>query len=193
MHDIPCIIFAGGKSRRMGEDKALLPFGDAPSLTQYQLDKFKTHFKEVYISCKSRDKFNFDANFIEDNPHYKDNAPLIGLISVFEQLQCNEIFVLSVDTPFFENSHFEKMLQKRDTTAWATVAKSSNGAEPLCALYKKEVLPVMIEKAAQKAYKLSSLLEEFSIQYIDFSDNEIFTNLNYPAEYQKALLRNQHG
>lgn len=39
--DIPCVIFAGGKSSRMGEDKALLPFGNFKTLTQYQLTRLQ--------------------------------------------------------------------------------------------------------------------------------------------------------
>ena len=58
-----CVILAGGKSSRMGRDKALLPFRGFDSMTEYQIDKFKNHFKKIYISTKNRDKFHFKANF----------------------------------------------------------------------------------------------------------------------------------
>ena len=48
MIDIPCVIFAGGKSSRMGEDKALLAFGEFPTLTQFQLNKLQKIFKNVH-------------------------------------------------------------------------------------------------------------------------------------------------
>ena len=66
MLDIPCVIFAGGKSSRMGEDKALLPFAEFNTLTEFQLTRLKKIFKTVYISCKDKTLFEFDANFIED-------------------------------------------------------------------------------------------------------------------------------
>ena len=84
MRDVStAVIFAGGKSSRMGEDKALLPFANYPTLTEFQQDKLSTLFDEVYISAKEN-KFDFDCKVIQDND--KENSPLVGLISVFESL-----------------------------------------------------------------------------------------------------------
>ncbi len=193
MHTIPCIIFAGGKSSRMGEDKSLLPFGDFPTLTEFQLHKFQPHFENVYISCKHKEKFDFQANFIEDNPLYQTSAPFIALISIFETLQCDEIFVLSVDTPFFETEHFEKLLSHNKKEASIIVSKSSSGTQPLCAIYKKEILPIMIELNQQKRYRFSGLFDKISTKYIEFADDEIFTNLNFPQDYKTALQRSKNG
>ena len=92
MIDIPCVIFAGGKSSRMGEDKALLPFGDFPTLTQFQLNKLQKIFNNVYISCKDSSKFDFlkeneDAKFIEDVKTEDTFAPTTGFIAIFEKLK----------------------------------------------------------------------------------------------------------
>ena len=53
MIDTPLVIVAGGKSSRMGRDKALLPFGGYSSLAQFQYQKFLPIFEKVYISCKN--------------------------------------------------------------------------------------------------------------------------------------------
>jgi molybdopterin-guanine dinucleotide biosynthesis protein A len=190
MLPLPCVIFAGGKSRRMGKDKALLPFGGFQTLTEFQLHKLSPHFKEVYISCKDREKFSFDANFIEDNPNYHDSSPLIALLSIFEQLSTDKIAVLSVDTPFFNATHFQKLLKKDNKKASIIVAKSSNGSEPLCAIYKKEVLPTIRRLLTEKKYKMRALFENIQTQYVDFNEDEIFTNLNFQEDYQRALQRN---
>ncbi len=189
MIEIPCIIFAGGKSSRMGEDKALLPFGGFNTLTEYQLHKFQPYFSNVYISCKHKEKFDFQANFIEDNPRYEISAPFVGLLSVFETLRCEKIFVLSVDTPFFEPKHFEKLLYHDNKQASIIVSKSSTGVQPLCAIYKKEIIPIMIELMAQKKYRFSGVFDKIATTFVDFKEDEIFTNLNSPEDYQKALQR----
>jgi molybdopterin-guanine dinucleotide biosynthesis protein A len=44
-----CVIFAGGKSSRMGEDKSLLPFGTFSSLAEYQYNRLSNIFDIVYI------------------------------------------------------------------------------------------------------------------------------------------------
>jgi len=62
MFDLPCILFAGGKSSRMGEDKSLLPFGGYSSLAQFQYVRLSKLFTHVSISTKTADKFDFTAN-----------------------------------------------------------------------------------------------------------------------------------
>jgi len=59
------IIFAGGKSSRMGRDKALLPFGEYSTLCEYQYQRLAKIFETVHISTKEA-KFDFDAPLIYD-------------------------------------------------------------------------------------------------------------------------------
>ena len=81
------VVFAGGKSSRMGHDKALLPFGGYDSLSQYQYEKLQKMFNTVYVSAKD-DKFDFSPQLIEDK--YEQSSPLVGLISIFETIDENE-------------------------------------------------------------------------------------------------------
>ena len=57
------VILAGGKSSRMKQDKALLPFGDTNSLAEFQYRRLSKIFSKVYISSKNN-KFDFDVNII---------------------------------------------------------------------------------------------------------------------------------
>ncbi len=184
MIDIPCVIFAGGKSSRMGEDKALLPFAGFDTLTQFQLSKFTPYFKDVYIGCKDKSKFDFNANFIEDLKRYEDSAPHIGLISAFEKLESAAIAVISVDAPYFEAKHFERLYDKL-ADGDAVVSKSPNGNQPLCAIYKRSILPLLKEMTAQKKYRFAHLFEKISVKFVEFKDEGIFTNLNTAEDYEK--------
>ena len=183
----PLVIFAGGKSSRMGRDKALLPFGGYSTLTEYQIARFSPYFENIYVSCKSREKFDFEANFIEDLPHYNDCAPHIGLISAFERLHETYICVLSVDTPFFSHEAFQKLLTHTDTGADAIIAQSPRGYQPLCAAYKRSALPYLKTLSDQKRYRFSELFAQIQTSFVPFEDEEIFTNLNTPDEYQEAV------
>ena len=58
--NIPCVILAGGKSSRMGEDKSLLPFPPYKTLTHYQYQRLNKIFKNVYISSKDSSKLASD-------------------------------------------------------------------------------------------------------------------------------------
>ncbi len=183
-NDFTSVILAGGKSSRMGTNKALLPFGGFKTLTEYQIAKFSPYFTNLHISCKDKVNFDFDANFIEDLPRYKDSAPHVALISIFETLNVDTIFVLSVDTPFFNIDHFKKLYRVFDGKS--TIAKSPYGNEPLCAIYTREILPKLKELADKKKYRFADLFDRIDHKFVKFENRKIFTNLNTLQEYKGA-------
>ncbi len=170
----------------MGRDKALLPFNSYDTLTEYQYERLKPYFKKTYISCKDRKKFNFNANFIEDI-ETKEHSPLIGFISVFENIEDNAFFTLSVDAPFFNIKDFEKLYRYKDEDYDALIAKEKNGkTHPLCGIYKRSILPLFKEALSKERHKIKDILEKAKTLYIEFEEEKIFTNLNYPEDYQNA-------
>jgi len=178
------IIFAGGKSSRMGEDKALLPFGGYPTLTEFQYARLGTLFQKVYISAKDN-KFDFDCTVIKDK--YKESSPLVGIISVFETLNVEEVFILSVDAPFVNRDTIEKLLAHNESGLDAIVAQSPSGVQPLCGLYKKSILSLAYEQLEKDNHKLGDLLRLANTLYVKFDEDLPFTNLNHPKEYRQAL------
>ena len=178
------VIFAGGKSSRMGEDKALLPFAHYPTLTEFQYDKLSTLFDKVYISAKEN-KFDFDCMVIQDN--YTENSPLVGLISIFETLKAEEVFILSVDAPFVNKETIEKLLKHNESRFDVVVAESPSGVQPLCGLYKRSLLPLAYTQLEKGNHRLSDLLRLANALFVEFDEDGPFTNLNHPEEYKKAL------
>ena len=93
--NIPVVIIAGGKSSRMGRDKALLPFGNYETLVQFQYERLKKIFKDVYISWKN-EKIAITNNNIFDLDEYKNiSAPTIALLSIirfFKEHKCYFLF-----------------------------------------------------------------------------------------------------
>jgi len=188
MFSIPCIIFAGGKSSRMGKDKALLPFGESPTITQFQLQKLQKLFKNVYISCKNKDKFDFlDANFIEDVGSDNIFAPTTGFIAIFEKLKEDNFFVISVDTPFISEKEIIKIIENDNPHADATIAKLACGIQPMCGIYHRSLKNDFINMLKEDNHKLGFLLKNSNTTYVDFKDEKPFLNLNNPHEYKKAL------
>ena len=178
------VIFAGGKSSRMGEDKSLLPFGQYATLTEFQQHRLSTEFQKVYISAKEN-KFDFDCTVIEDR--YKDHSPLVGIISVFETLKVEEVFVLSVDAPFVNRDTIEKILNHNERDRDVIIAQSPGGVQPLCGLYKRSILPLAYAQLEKDNHKLGDLLRLSNTLFVKFEEDRPFTNLNHPEEYQKAL------
>ena len=176
---------AGGKSSRMEQDKALLPFGNYNSLAQYQYERLSKYFDNIYISSKSN-KFDFDIDIIEDK--YNNSSPLVALISIFETLKIEEVFILSVDAPFISQQTIEKLYKEAEDKNSVIVAKSNNGIEPLCGIYRRSILDNAKKFLNEENHRLQALLKSVDTQEVSIDANE-FMNLNYPFEYEEAKRR----
>ncbi len=185
MISLPLVIMAGGKSSRMGNDKALLPFGEFPTLTQYQISRFQTHFTSLHVSCKTKDKFDFEASFIEDNPLYRDSSPLVALATILEHFK-TPVCVLSVDTPFVTADIFETLYTKMNDTTEAIIARSPFGSHQLCAIYAPPLLSKIKTMLSQNEHKIGLLLQNSHTVFVDFKSDEPFLNLNHPSDYEHA-------
>ena len=190
---ISAVIFAGGRSSRMGEDKALLPFGNYPTLAEYQTAKLSKIFDKVYLSAKE-DKFDFECMLIKDI--FQESSPLVGLISIFETLKDDKVFILSVDVPFITEEVINQLLKHEQCSGHsldAIVARSPSGIQPLCGIYNRSILPLIYTQLKNKNHKLSELLYEANTHFMPFEDDEPFTNLNHPQEYREAIRIFEHS
>ena len=188
MFDIPCILFAGGKSSRMGQDKSLLPFGGYSSLAQFQYARLSKLFTHVFISTKTADKFDFAANFILD-PLNADYAPTSGFVGAFEKLQGDRIFALSVDSPFIDEETITKLLEADKPDFDAIIAKTPCGIHPMTGIYHVSLLEQFSRMLREGDHRLGKLLAMSNTHYVEFINEELFMNLNHPHEYHEALSR----
>jgi len=179
------VVIAGGKSSRMGEDKALLPFGSYSTLSEFQYRKLESFFDKVYISTKSS-KFPFNANLIFDK--YTSANPLNAIISALEHTK-GDIFLLSVDIPFISIDTIKKLIQKYNECPdyQVYVAKSNNGIEPTVAIYRQSILQDAKLIYKEENFKLRSFIKSFKYLEIEISNIDEFLNINTKKEYKKGL------
>ena len=185
---LPLVIVAGGKSSRMGSDKALLPFGGFHTLTEFQLNRLKPHFESLHVSAKNASKFAFDASFIEDNPTFNTHSPLVALLSILEYFQI-PVCILSVDTPFVTPEVFEVLSFHLSEESDAIIATSPCSSHQLCAIYCPSIIPIIRTMIEKNEHKIRTVLEQSRTTYVAFDDDDLFSNLNHPHEYEKAQER----
>lgn len=175
----------------MGENKAFLPFGDSPTLVQYQHDRLKKMFASVFLSVKDESKFeDLNALVIEDCHHKEVSAPTVGLINAFRQLEEeNSFFVLSVDTPFVNEKSIRRFFGVSDKSYDAVIARTPSGIHPLCGIYTRALEEPLKQMAENGEHRLMQLLEKSNVFYVDIEDEDTLLNLNTPQEYQKALAK----
>lgn len=183
---IPCVILSGGKSTRMGEDKSLLPFCNSNSLIQYQYERLKDNFEDIYISSKV-DKFNFlkkkEKYLILDKSEIF--SPIVALQTIFKTIKSSKVFIITVDTPFVSIGSINKLINnpyKSDICVAQTV-KTHN----LCGLFSTNLVEFINKMLIMDIHKVKYLLENNNTKLIEFIDDNEFINLNNKDEYQRSL------
>ncbi|MCE3036337.1 molybdenum cofactor guanylyltransferase MobA [Helicobacter sp. faydin-H20] len=188
--NIPCVILCGGKSSRMGSNKALLPFGEK-TLLQYQFQKMQKIFSQVYIASK-QDFFNFPC--IKDNPLENTlYTPLLALESAFLSLDSEKIFFICVDTPLVPPSLIISLLtQAQKNTHDIFYIKTPEKEHYLTAIWHKNTLSNIQNALKNQKYKIKNILQECKIFELNHDNDKDLSNLNTPHDYQ-LILREYYG
>ncbi|MGM0519127.1 MAG: molybdenum cofactor guanylyltransferase MobA [Campylobacterota bacterium] len=182
--DIVCVILCGGKSSRMKRDKSLLPFLKANSLAQYQFDRLKPYFKEVYLSSKNN-KFDFinNKNLIIDTSDIY--SPIIALKSIFAKLQEKKLFIITVDTPLVTIDSITKLIEKSNGHD-ITIAKTQK-THNLCGVFNTNIVGEIDYMIKNDIHKVGYLIKSVNSNIVDFENDDEFINLNFYEQYQEAL------
>ena len=182
--EIDGVVLAGGRSRRMGRDKALLPFGGYSTLAEYQYRRLLPLFPRVWLSAKEN-KFPFEAPLLPDRS--ATYSPLVALASILERIEGEAAFLLGVDMPFVPPRLVSAMLRGYEAERPSILAaRGPRGPEPLCALYSRSLLPEIHRRIARDEHRLQALLEFQNARLFPWDNPEAFRNLNRPEEYREA-------
>jgi molybdopterin-guanine dinucleotide biosynthesis protein A len=183
--EIPCVILCGGKSSRMGEDKALLPFSTSNSLTQYQYDRLKPYFKNIYISSKD-DKFDFiDKEKLILDENKEIHSPIVALHTIFKLFKDQKIFIITVDTPLVLISSIKKLIDESNNYD-ICVAKTER-IHNLCGIFSSNISSTTYTMIEKDIHKVGYLLKNNNTKIIEFPNDDEFLNLNNKDEYNKAI------
>jgi molybdenum cofactor guanylyltransferase len=191
--DLTAFILAGGKSSRMGEDKAFLRLGDETLLSRaMKLARSLTPNARIVGEPA---KFAEFGVVVEDV--YPDHGPLAGIHAALVSTKTTLNLMLAVDAPFIERGFLEFLISEaRRNDAMVTVPRSGGHMHSLCAIYRKEFSELAEQSLIARQNRIDVLLssvktrviEEAELQRLGFCP-EMFRNLNTPAEWREAELR----
>lgn len=131
------LVLAGGKSRRMGRDKALLDRGGQSQLG-YAVELLDRHTDRVFVSTSAAlasDAERRQYPLIVDR--YEGLGPVAGILSAIREHPEVDWLVVACDLPNVDDATIANLLAQRDGEQYFTAYASSYDAlpEPLCALY----------------------------------------------------------
>jgi len=186
---------AGGKSSRMGRDKALLDFGGQP-LIQHVLTRLQSLADEIIITSDHPEGYRFlKLPLIPDI--IPERGALGGLFTALSAAKHPLVAVVACDLPFASlgilNLCRDMLLS--EPALDAVVPSSEEGLEPLHAVYRRETcLPAV--KAALDAgkWKLIAWHAQVNVRVLAFEEvaafdpeGMAFWNVNTPAEFEAAV------
>jgi molybdenum cofactor guanylyltransferase len=183
--EITCVILSGGKSSRMGEDKSFLPFSSSKTLIEYQYNRLKPYFKNIYISSKTN-KFDFIEEkclILDEN---KDVfSPILALDTIFDKFKNQKIFIITVDTPFVTIESISKLIEESENydICIAQTEKTHN----LCGVFSSNISLTIKNMIINDIHKINYLIKNNKYNTIQFHKNSEFMNLNNKDEYLESL------
>ncbi len=192
--DVTAFIIAGGKSTRMGRDKAFMDW-EGRSLLASALGVARSITPDVRI-VGSREKFETFAPVVEDI--FRDCGPLGGIHAALSATPTELNLILAVDLPFIPTRFLQYLIsQAREAVEAAVVVPHGNGrVQPLCAVYRRAFAGVAENALRAGRNRIDLLFDVVSARVIDEKQltnagflPDIFFNLNTPEEMEAGKRR----
>lgn len=185
---IGAVILAGGKSRRMGTDKAELLIDNQIFLDKIALEL--TDFDELLVSVGSKDHLA-ETKYQTVADKYPDCGPIGGLQSALSVCTSDALFAISCDVPLFKSCLAQFLCSKMSDDYDAVIALSPEGFfHPLCAVYKKSVADIFEKFILSGDYKILNAYEQMKICSVPVEDFEdLLLNVNTPEEYERLISK----
>ena len=186
MPDASIFVLAGGKSTRMGTDKAFVTL-DGKTLLARALEVGQLVTADVRIVGDAA-RFGAFAPVVEDV--FRECGPLGGIHAGLRASAAELNLMLAVDVPFVSRALMEYLITRaRSSDAIATVARAGGGWQPLCAVYRREFAEIAAKALRQGRYKIDALFDLQRTQAIGEDElttagfaADLFRNVNTPEE-----------
>lgn len=186
-------VLAGGKSTRMGQDKAALPL-NGRTLLEHALAALRGVCRDVAILGKY-ELYGALAPVYEDI--FPGCGPLGGIHAALSNSQTQYNIVIAVDTPFIMPEFLSYLAERAIATgAVVTTPEIDDYTQPLCTVYSLDFLPIAERALIAGCYKIVPLfplgktlvVKEAELRQFAFAA-EMLENLNTPEDMERARRR----
>jgi len=188
------IILAGGRSRRLGRDKAVEPFGGQPLIRRVigRVAPLTSEIVVVVADSARGDALPLDSGHRVALDIFPEGGSLGGIFSGLTAAANQWGLVVACDMPFLNQGLLKHMLAQRE--GWdAVVPQPGSYPEPTHALYSKDCLAGMETRLRANDLKISGFFDQVRVKYlaqeeIETFDPELhsFFNVNSPEDLERA-------
>lgn len=189
--DITGIILAGGKSSRLGKDKALFDF-NGKKLVLYAIETLKPLCGTLIISANQiPEKYEtFGLPVISDE--IKGIGPMGGILTCLKHSNTQHNLIISCDTPFVGSELFKHLLNKVENFQVVVPSHETFLIEPLNAYYNTNVISEMEKSIHNGNYKLMDFFKKVLFKTVEINEKlpffkeHLFLNINTQEDLDQA-------
>jgi molybdopterin-guanine dinucleotide biosynthesis protein A len=188
------VIQAGGESRRMGQNKALLTFM-GQTLIERVISRIKFISDEVLVTSNEPGLFDF-LHLPVSADLVPGRGALSGLFTAFSITHTPLVAVVACDMPFVSPQLLSAQIKMLiEQNAEGIVPRHKDGTEPFHSIYRREVCLAAVETSIDLGRKrVDSWFPVVRMGYIEHEDimrydpsGHAFFNINSPEDYQQAI------
>ncbi len=182
-------VLAGGKSSRMGRDKALLTIENKRFLDRITGEL--SALDEVLLSVASPGDYGELGlpTFVDEHSKI---GPMEGIRQLVRHASNEYVFVCAADMPFVTAELAAYMAEFVSSDYDCYVMVDEDHIHPLCAIYSKAILPVIEELIAEGRYRLREIFQRVRTKYIRLENScfspKVLQNVNTREEYARLVL-----
>ena len=181
------VVMAGGRSTRMGRDKALLALEDGRTLLERAFETlWVSGATDVFLSVGTGKKYGLPgAREIEDRQ--ADCGPIGGLAASLASLQHPLCLVLAVDMPAMTPAYLSGLLADAETGC-GVVPVIDGSAEPLAAVYPREAAAAAESALQVREFSMQRLIRNLEqkklvrLRTVSSAERPLFANWNSPED-----------
>jgi molybdopterin-guanine dinucleotide biosynthesis protein A len=184
--NLSAVLLAGGRSRRMGQDKATLVFHGKP-LWQIQLDLLRElQPREMFISARIDPAWRpLDVEFIADDP--PSRGPLSGIAATLARIATPHLLTLAIDMPFMTPDYL-RSIGGEIADGCGVVPVIHDRTEPLAAIYPRNAIVDFSRKLRGDDFTLQNVVRRLMAsgkmiaRPVFVEEETLFRNVNEPAD-----------
>ncbi len=191
MSEYSAALIAGGRSRRMGTDKAFLDWGGRP-LWEHQLEKLRAlESSWLMVSCREDQAIPPLSNVLQVADAWPDSGPLGGVASCLRVCDSPLLVVLGIDLPLLPVPFLKLLINECTDRCGAVISLGGDYFEPLAAVYPRAMLALAEEQIAVGRLAMQAFIRrgvELSLMRCVklAADARWFTNVNAPRDLPAA-------
>jgi len=185
------LVLAGGQSRRMGRDKALLQRGGQSQLA-YAMSVVGECVDRVFVSTRADQKDDEErARFEQIVDRYEDMGPVAGILTALEDYPEVDWLVVACDLPNISHETIQLLLQQRNGQQPFTAYRSSHDdlPEPLCAIYHTGCAAIVRQYVDDGIHCPRKILIRSDTLLLQQEDPKSLHNVNTPDDLQNSPLQ----